>query len=72
MNTTFASTVLTDQFLSIDNFQRAYEKVALKKGCAGIDDETIENFSQNLAVNLTQLREQVVSAVQTWRFPSFA
>jgi RNA-directed DNA polymerase len=59
MNSTFTSTNFIEQFLSQDNFQRAYEKVALKRGCAGTDDETIERFSQNLSANLTELRNQV-------------
>ncbi|MEL7039248.1 MAG: group II intron reverse transcriptase/maturase [Cyanobacteria bacterium J06592_8] len=59
MNSTFTSTNFIEQFLSQDNFQRAYEKVALKRGCAGTDEQTIDDFSQNLSLNLTQLRNQV-------------
>ncbi len=62
MNLTINSTNFIEQFLSSENFQYAYEKVALKKGCAGIDNETLEDFSQNLTLNLAQLREQVAAA----------
>ncbi|MGB3401187.1 MAG: group II intron reverse transcriptase/maturase [Microcoleaceae cyanobacterium] len=62
MKLTIATAGFVEQFLSSENFQRAYEKVALKKGCAGSDDETLENFSQNLTLNLAQLRQQVASA----------
>lgn len=50
---------LVEEFLSLANFQRAWEKVRTNHGSAGIDEETIEDFSQNLNANLSQLREAV-------------
>lgn len=32
---------IASRFLDINNFQRAWEKVAEKRGCAGVDGETI-------------------------------
>ena len=58
---------ITDQFLNIDNFQQAWLKVSAKKGCAGIDNQTIEDFGQNLTNNLTSL---INSIVQNNYFPS--
>ncbi len=56
------STSLVEEFLSLANFQRAWEKVAFNKGSAGIDEETIDKFKQNLKANLSQLRESVANS----------
>lgn len=50
---------VTARFLSLENFQRAWEKVSQNKGSAGIDAETIPQFRSRLKANLTQLRESV-------------
>jgi CRISPR-associated protein Cas1 len=51
-----------EQFLSPENFQRAWEKVAEKKGSAGIDGESIADFRRRVATNLSQLRESVANS----------
>ena len=48
-----------ENFLSPDNFQQAWEKVARKKGCAGIDNQTIKDFSRQEDLYLTKLRRSV-------------
>ena len=53
---------IVDDFLNPDNFQQAWLKVKEKKGCAGVDCETINNFSRNQKFNLTQLRESVAKS----------
>ena len=53
------STTLIDEFLSLNNFQNAWEKVAEKRGCAGVDGETINRFAENQTVNIYQLRQAV-------------
>lgn len=52
-------TSLIDEFLSLNNFQHAWEKVADKRGCAGVDGETINRFAENQTVNIYQLRQSV-------------
>ncbi|MEQ8961327.1 MAG: CRISPR-associated endonuclease Cas1 [Coleofasciculus sp. C2-GNP5-27] len=52
-------TTLIDEFLSLNNFQHAWEKVADKRGCAGVDGETINRFAENQTVNIYQLRQAV-------------
>jgi len=52
-------TSLIDEFLSLNNFQHAWEKVADKRGCAGVDGETINRFAENQTVNIYQLRQAV-------------
>jgi RNA-directed DNA polymerase len=56
------STSLVTDFLSIDNFRQAWKKVAANQGGAGIDDETIDEFQQNLNFNLSQLRDSVANS----------
>jgi CRISP-associated protein Cas1 len=53
---------ITEQFLSPENFQRAWEKVAQKQGSAGIDGESIADFRRRVATNLSQLRESVANS----------
>ncbi len=52
---------IINEFLALHNFQRAWEKVAEKRGCAGVDKETIDNFARNQALNIYQLRDDVVN-----------
>jgi RNA-directed DNA polymerase len=52
-------TRIVDEFLDLGNFQRAWEKVAENRGCAGVDGETIDNFARNQTLNIYQLRDAV-------------
>ncbi|MDY6786438.1 MAG: CRISPR-associated endonuclease Cas1 [Cyanobacteriota bacterium] len=61
-NAEVSSISLVNQFLSLENFQRAWNKVAEKKGCEGIDGETIAKFSRRWKKNLAQLRDSVANS----------
>ena len=50
---------IASQFIDINNFQRAWEKVAQNRGGAGVDGETISDFAGNQAVNIYQLLHTV-------------
>lgn len=52
------STLVRD-FLDPANFERAWFKVRDKQGCAGADNETIEDFAGNLGSNLSSLKDSV-------------
>lgn len=52
---------LEQQFLSLPNFRQAWEKVSQKKGSAGIDEETIDNFATHLEINLGNLISKVAN-----------
>jgi retron-type reverse transcriptase len=52
---------LETEFLALHNFDRAWQKVAENKGCAGIDGETIARFQQRSIENLQVLRASVAS-----------
>jgi CRISP-associated protein Cas1 len=43
------------QFLSLDNFQRAWERVAANQGCAGVDQQTIPQFAQQSSLYMAHL-----------------
>ena len=47
------------RFLSPNNFELAWRKVAANQGCAGVDRETIKQFGNHTERNLTQLLRQV-------------
>ena len=49
------------EFLDLDNFDRAWQKVADNNGCAGIDGETIEVFKRRAIENLQVLRATVAN-----------
>lgn len=53
---------IASRFLDINNFQRAWEKVAENRGCAGVDGETIDNFARNQTVNIYQLLNAVANS----------
>lgn len=53
-------TPIITQFLQLDNFQRAWEKVAANRGCAGVDGETISQFASNQTLNIYHLRDAVL------------
>ncbi|MEB3217020.1 MAG: group II intron reverse transcriptase/maturase [Nostocales cyanobacterium 94392] len=53
--------IIIREFLALHNFQRAWQKVADKRGCAGVDKETIDAFAHNQAVNIYQLRDAVAN-----------
>ncbi len=52
---------LEAEFLDLDNFDRAWQKVADNKGCAGIDGETIDIFKRREIENLQILRATVAN-----------
>ncbi|HAG81711.1 MAG TPA: group II intron reverse transcriptase/maturase [Cyanobacteria bacterium UBA12227] len=52
-------TAIIDDFLRLENFQRAWEKVAENRGCAGVDGESIDRFARNQTMNIYQLRDGV-------------
>ena len=54
-------TAIVDEFLSLENFQRAWEKVAENRGGAGVDGETVDGFARNQTVNIYQLRDAVAN-----------
>jgi RNA-directed DNA polymerase len=56
------STSLVAEFLSIENFRQAWEKVESNQGAAGLDAETIDDFRDNLQTNLLQLKESVANS----------
>ncbi|SKB13797.1 RNA-directed DNA polymerase (Reverse transcriptase) [Planktothrix sp. PCC 11201] len=58
-----SSTAIIKKFLSLENFYNAWEKVAGKRGCAGIDEETLEDFSRDLRGNLSRLRDAVANCI---------
>lgn len=47
------------EFLDFSNFDRAWQKVAENKGCAGVDGETIELFGARATQNTIVLRDKV-------------
>lgn len=55
------STNLVDKFLTLDNFIQAFSNVAAKQGSPGVDDETINDFKQNLRANISQLKDDVAN-----------
>lgn len=52
---------IISQFLNLNNFQAAWEKVAANRGSGGIDGETIDGFARNQTVNIYQLLRAVAS-----------
>jgi len=54
-------TDIISQFLTINNFQIGWQKVAENRGCAGVDNETIDNFARNQTINLYQLLQSVIN-----------
>jgi len=50
---------IASRFLDLNNFQRAWQKVAENRGCAGVDGETIDSFARNQTVNIYQLLNAV-------------
>jgi group II intron reverse transcriptase/maturase len=51
----------SDKFLSPENFQLAWERVAAKNGCAGVDRESVAHFAKNAEAYLSQLRRSLAS-----------
>jgi len=61
LNRGLSPTTIVDEFLRLENFQRAWEKVAENRGCAGGDGETIDRFARNQTLNIYQLRDAVAN-----------
>lgn len=59
LNRNYSSIAILDEFLSLENFQHAWEKVAENRGCAGVDGESIDRFARNQTLNIYQLRDAV-------------
>jgi retron-type reverse transcriptase len=51
----------SDKFLSPENFQLAWERVAAKNGCAGVDRESVAHFAKNSEAYLSQMRRSLAS-----------
>jgi CRISP-associated protein Cas1 len=51
------------QFLALDNFQRAWERVAANQGCAGVDQQTIPQFAQQSNLYVANLIQDLESGV---------
>lgn len=54
-------TAIVNHFLHTTNFHQAWIKVRDNKGCAGADEETLDDFARNLQLNLTQLNHSVAN-----------
>ena len=54
-------TDLEAEFLDFQNFDRAWQKIANNRGCAGIDGETIEMFGRKASQNLLLLRDTIAN-----------
>ncbi|MEM8715499.1 MAG: reverse transcriptase domain-containing protein [Cyanobacteria bacterium P01_G01_bin.4] len=52
---------LWDRFVDIENFHKAWDKVASNRGCAGSDRQTIRDFSSGLDRRLNTLRKHVIN-----------
>ncbi len=61
LNREVSPTAILDEFLRLENFQRAWEKVAENRGCAGVDGESIDRFARNQTINIYQLRDAVAN-----------
>jgi len=61
LNQVSTPTTILDEFLKLENFQRAWEKVAENRGCAGADGESIDRFARNQTINIYQLRDAVAN-----------
>jgi len=61
LNRAVSPTAILDEFLRLENFQRAWEKVADNRGCAGVDGESIDRFARNQTINIYQLRDAVAN-----------
>ena len=51
---------LFPRFISSENYDQAWRRVATNNGCAGVDGQTISMFAQNKDRNLRHLRQAVV------------
>ncbi|MBE9101692.1 CRISPR-associated endonuclease Cas1 [Vacuolonema iberomarrocanum] len=53
--------MLFQRFIDPDNFERAWDKVATNRGCAGVDGETIAAFGWRKRTALPNLRQAVAT-----------
>lgn len=53
--------MLFQRFIDPDNFERAWDKVATNRGCAGVDGETIAAFGRRKRTALPELRQAVAT-----------
>lgn len=56
-----ATKTLLEQFLSKENFVRAYNRIAAKRASGGIDNVSVENFGKRLEKNIQRLIDQIKS-----------
>ncbi|MEM8613099.1 MAG: CRISPR-associated endonuclease Cas1, partial [Cyanobacteria bacterium P01_H01_bin.105] len=54
---------LRQRFLSAENFEQAWDKVATNLGCAGVDRETIAEFGAHKQTALSRLRRSVIDGI---------
>ncbi|MFN5513888.1 MAG: reverse transcriptase domain-containing protein, partial [Cyanobacteriota bacterium] len=52
---------LRRRFLSLQNWEQAWRKVAQNQGCAGVDGVTIAQFARHWQANIGRLRRQLES-----------
>lgn len=68
---------LTEQFLSKDNFLKAYRRISLKNSSGGIDQVSVADFGKNLDKNIQRLQKQILEGsyipqpVSAIRIPKF-
>ena len=62
LNRELSSSAILEEFLRLENFERAWKKVAENYGCAGVDGESIDRFARNQTINIYQLRDAVAKA----------
>lgn len=60
-NSKITQTTIIDKFLSLSNFRLAWSKVASNQGCAGVDGESIANFTAQQTTNISLLRDTVAN-----------
>ncbi|MEW6417927.1 MAG: reverse transcriptase domain-containing protein [Nitrospirota bacterium] len=60
-----ATKTLLEQFLSRENFIRAYRRIAGKNASGGIDRVSVEDFARHLDRNIQKLQKQIIEGQYT-------